>query len=132
MGLEWAGVHRASRGRCSRCDCCLPQTPRQSPHRASRDKRLLDGVDCGSGWQPDLPSLTQRRNCGIELCLARGGDCRSGVAGRFLKMKLIYPATVALRNCNDIVVDFDLFTLFGQVTEQVGDVAPDGAYVRTL
>ena len=47
-------------------------------------------------------------------------------------MKLIYTATVALRNCNEIVIDLDLFALFRQVTKQVRDVSADGAYVRAL
>src|SRR6266446_2101976 len=76
-----------------------------------------------------IPAKTGRRD---RLCLASCGRCRGSVAAQFLKMKLIYTATVALRNCNEIVADLDLFTLFGQVTEQVRDVTANRAYVRAL
>src|SRR5207247_8997486 len=107
----------------ARCHCHL---------RAGFDARLLGGVDCGSGWQPALPAFAQRRDSRIGLHLARCGDRRSRVAAQFLKMKLIYTTTVALRNCDEIVIDLDLFALFREVTEQVRDVPADGAYVRAL
>src|SRR5205823_7711012 len=99
------------------------------PHRASSDTRLLDGMDCGSRWQPDLPAFTQRRDSRIGLHLAGCGDCRSRVAAQFLKMKLIYTATIALRNCDEIVIDLDLFALLRQVTKQMRDVTTDGTHV---
>src|SRR5438094_10662937 len=89
-------------------------------------------MDCGSGRQPDLPAFTQRRDSGIGLYLARRGDCRCGVAAQFLKVKLIYPATVALRNSYDIDVDLDLFDLLRQVTKQVGDVTADRLHVSLI
>ena len=47
-------------------------------------------------------------------------------------MKLIHAATVTLRNCNQIIIDLDLLSLFRQVTEQVRHVTADGTHVRAL
>src|SRR6266498_458145 len=67
-----------------------------------------------------------------SLRLARCGHYRPGVAAQFLKMKLIYTATVALRNCNEIVIDLNLLALLRQVTKQMRDITADGAHVRAL
>ena len=60
-----------------------------------------------------------------DYALPAAGTVDGRVGAQFFKMKLIYTATVALRNCNDIVADLDLFTLFGQVTEQVRHITAD-------
>lgn len=93
---------------------------------------MLDGMDCGSGWQPDLPPFAQRWDGGIGLCLARRRHRHSSVTAQLLKMKLIYAATITLRNRNQIAVDLNLLPLFRQVTKQMCDVAADGAHVRAL
>src|SRR5947207_7058672 len=110
----------------------MPQSSLQTPQRSCSDTRLLTAMDFRSARQPDLPAFTQRRDSGIGLYLARRGDCRCRVAAQFLKVKLIYTATVALRNRNDIVVDLDLFALLRQVTKQVRDVTADGTHVCAL
>src|SRR5262249_4676526 len=131
MGLERAGVRSASSRRRADCNRCLPQSRRQNPHRASRDTRMLDGMDCRSGWQPDLSAFAQRRNGRVSLRVARCGH-RRGSAAQFFKMELIHTTTVALRNRNKIAIDLDLFTLLRKVTEQMRDVTADGAHVRAL
>jgi hypothetical protein len=47
-------------------------------------------------------------------------------------MKLIYTTTIALRNRNEVAVDFDLFALLRKVAKQMGDVSADGAHVGAL
>src|SRR5262249_17334493 len=93
---------------------------------------MLDGMDCGSGWQPDLAPFAQGWDGGIGLRLARRGHRPSGVTAQPLKMKLIYAATITLRDCNQIAVDVNLLPLLRQVTKQMCDVAADGAHVRAL
>ena len=66
------------------------------------------------------------------LRLARCGHCRGSGAAQFFKVKLVHAATVALRNCNEIVIDIDLLALPRQVTKQMRDVTADGAHVRAL
>src|SRR5439155_5019446 len=50
----------------------------------------------------------------------------------FLEMKLIDAAAIRLRNRDEVVVDLNLFALFRQMTEQMGDVPADGAHIRAL
>ena len=68
----------------------------------------------------------------IGLRLAGRRHRRGSAAAQLFKMKLVHAAAVTLRNCNQVIIDFDLLALFRQVTKQMRDVATDGAHVRAL
>jgi hypothetical protein len=89
-------------------------------------------MDCGSGWQPDLPPFAQRRDGRIGYTLPDAGTVAGSAAAQLFKMKLVHTATIALRNCNQVIIDLDLLALFRQVTKQMRDVTANGAHVRAL
>jgi len=98
MGLERAGVRC-----CSRIDDVRTAIDIAVDNRVKiliepvDDAGMLDGMDCGSGWQPDLLHFAQRRNGGIRATLCQMQAPSRARAARFFKMKLIHAATVALR-----------------------------------
>src|SRR5947209_4270148 len=67
---------------------------------------------------------------GTRFC--RGRRFFFGSVAQFLKVELIHAAAIRLRDRDEVVADLNLFTLFRQMTEQMGDVPSDSAYVRAL